>query len=133
MDIEKLVRTIETHSGEIVLRDVDSGRECQFWFFPGDADSLEEWWISQESFDSNPDGVLDELYMAFENVPPPHRTLPVPGTLIDADSPESLKLWISMSDTKKHYFCELCCNTDSYLRRPDRTRIHHRGDRSLIH
>jgi hypothetical protein len=132
MDIESLARMIATHPGEIVLRYVDSGRECQFWLFPGGADSLEEWWRSQESFDSNPNGEFDELYRLLGKEPPPRRTLVLPGIFIDADYPEGTDLWESMSQKRKHYFCELCCDTDSYLRRPDGTRIHHRGDRSSI-
>jgi hypothetical protein len=132
MDIAQLTRNIETHSGEIVLRYVDSGRECQFWFFPGDAAALEEWWKSQETFNPIPTEDVIELYKAFGEAPPTGgRTEPIPGEFVDADSPEKLDLWTSLSDRKTHYFCELCCDTDSYLRRPDdKTHIYHRGYKS---
>ena len=54
-----LFRQLEIHQGEIVLRDIDNGCSSQFWLAPMSASGIEEWWRSQESFESSPDGVLD--------------------------------------------------------------------------
>lgn len=124
---ENLRETLSAHRGEIVLRIVDSGRKEQFWLVPFSASQLEEWWRGQESFDSNPDGVFDEFYQLFGETPPPHRQNEFPGIFIDAEYPEGGDLWVTMADSKEHYLCELCCDSDSYLKRPDGTRIHHRG------
>ena len=121
-----LRETIATHDGEVVLR---LGEQTdQFWLVPFSASQLEEWWRAQESFDFDPDGIHDMLCRQFGEPP---RSLPrtreFPGRFIDAEYPEGGELWKEMADSKKHYICELCCDGDSYLKRPDGTRIYHRG------
>jgi len=129
IDLASLSRQLEAHYGEVVLRDIDHGYASQFWLFPMSATQLEDWWRSKDTFDSNPDGVLDAMYEAFGETPPPHSSLTLPGTFLDADSSESVDLWVAMADSHKHYSCLLCCDSDSYHRRPDGTYIFHRGYR----
>ena len=123
----KLQETLSAHRGEIVLRDVDYGRAVQFWLVPFSPAQLEAWWREQETFDSNPDGVLDELCRIFGETPPPHSEIDFPGIFIDAESEGDVDLWVEMAESKKYYQCDLCCDSDSYLTRPDGSRIHHRG------
>ena len=81
---------------------------------------LEAWWRSQETFDSNPDGIWDPLFLAFGETPPPHRyRMDLPGQYLAAESDEEVDLWMSMVCDGLHYLCGICCDTDSYLKRPD--------------
>ena len=112
-----MITTSELHAyqGTVVLRDVDHSRACQIWFVPMSASELERWWIAQATFDSNPNGALDALYIAFGETPPPHNVRDLPGTFLDCD-PE---LWVGLADTRRYHYCSLCCDSDSCLRRPD--------------
>lgn len=112
---------IEVHSGEVVLRDIDFFRGSQFWLFPGTAAELESWWQAQNTFDCNPDGALDALYQAFGETLPPHSTRDLPGVFLDVDSEKIVELWMAMGESTQHYFCTICCDLDSYLRKPQRT------------
>jgi hypothetical protein len=127
IELAALSRQLEAHCGEVVLRDIDHGYASQFWLVAMSATQLEDWWRSQDTFDSNPDGVKDPLYEAFGETPPPHSTLIHPGTFLDADSSDAVDLWVAMADSHKHYSCVLCCDSDSHLRRPDGSYIFHRG------
>ncbi len=132
IELAVLSHQIETHRGEVVLRDIDSGYEIQFWLIPMSANELEEWWRCQDTFDCNPDGALDALCEFFGETPPPHSTRELPGIFLDADSDEAVNLWCAMSASRKHYFCSICCDWDSYLRRPDGTYIYHHGNQGPL-
>ena len=105
--------------GLVVLRDLET--ECGFWFVPMPPEDLEALWLAQESFDQNPDGSLDLFYTTINQVPPPHTTLILPGHLVIAESQEDVDLWRLMAKEKKYYMCFICCDADSYLKRPDGT------------
>jgi hypothetical protein len=68
-------------------------------------------------------------YKAFGEEPPPHKTLTLPGKFLDVTTEEDGDLWSTMWETRQHYFCELCCDEDSYLKTPDGRFIYHRGFR----
>lgn len=114
---------LQTHSGEVVLCEIDQGYKCQFWLVPLSAGELEDWWLSQDTFEDNPDGLWDALHEEFGEPPPPHSTHEIPGTFLDADA----DLWMQMEESGKHYYCMICCDSHTYLRRPDGSRIYHRG------
>jgi hypothetical protein len=124
--VSTLQQALSAHVGEIVLRET-LDYDWQFWLAPFSATELERWWISQTSFMFNPEGIWDEVYRMFDEVPPPHRSFDIPGTFIDADYPDGTDLWSELSASKKHYRCEICCDSDSYLQRPDGTKLYHRG------
>ena len=113
--------------GIVVLRDVDYSRSCVFWLVPMPDAEMEGWWLSQETFEDNPDGALDELYKVFGETPPPHSRIVLPGRMVDAEAQEEVDLWCRMADDGKHYICNICCDSDSYLRRPGGEFLYHRG------
>lgn len=113
--------------GIVVLRDIDYSSECGFWLVPMRGSEFEQWWRSQPTFSSNPDGALDGLYAVFNETPPPHSKLNLPGELLVAETQDEVDLWVKMAEAKDHYFCNLCCDEDSYLRQPDGKIIRHAG------
>ncbi len=117
------------HCGMVVLRDIDWGYACQFWLLDMKPKEFEAWWEQQESFEEF-HGTPGELafYEAIGTKPPPVRMRPsLPGKRLGVDSEEDMELWMGMSETNKHYFCMLCCDSDSYLKTPDGRMIHHKG------
>ena len=80
-ELAEFSRQLKAHAGEVVLRDIDHGRAVQFWLVPMSTTELEAWWRSQDSLDSNPDGVMNDIYIVFGETPPPHRTLDLPRDL----------------------------------------------------
>jgi hypothetical protein len=36
-------------------------------------------------------------------------------------------LWISFYESKRHYYCQICCDGDSFLLTPDGRRLYHKG------
>lgn len=118
------------HAGVVVLFLDDESDYHQFWLVPMNAAELEKWWTDLDSFDSNPNGIKDDLYKVFGETPPPHKDPPViPGVFVDAVSSDEDALWQSMFHDGQHYSCAMCCDSDSYLRRPDGSLIHHKGYR----
>lgn len=119
------------HKGMVVLRDIDWGREFQFWLLDMQPKEFEEWWGQQESFDTflgTPTDLL--IYEVLGETPPPIRKPgPLPGRRLSIQTDEDMDLWMRMSETKAHYFCQLCCDCDSYLKAPDGRTIHHKGYR----
>ena len=120
--------------GIIVLRDLDYSRDSGFWLVPMTGKELETWWLSQETFESNPEGSdVDMLYKWFLNkTPPPYSKIDIPGELLVAESEEDNDLWVRMAANHNHYFCNICCNDDSYLKRPDGKILHHKGFREPL-
>jgi hypothetical protein len=60
-------------------------------------------------------------------VPPPHSKADIPGQTLVAETEEDLALWERKWAAETHYACNLCCDGDSYLKRPDGAVLHHRG------
>lgn len=126
-----LRQLIDVHHGEVVLRNVDCGRELDFWFVPFSAAELENWWISQPTFFSNPEGELDLLYKMFGEIPPPRSEIKIPGIFLTAKNAEEWNLWSELLNSSLHYTCELCCDSDSYLKKPDGSLLYHAGFKDL--
>ena len=100
----------------------------QFWLTPFTSQELEEWWTSQESFNSDPSEDLILLCELLGETPPPHRDpLVIPGTFLTAETEEQTQLWVEMDETNAFYFCRLCGDEKSILKRPDGTRLFHKG------
>ena len=126
MQIIALRQRLESHPGTVVLRDIDFSRACQFWLTPFTSKELELWWTNQETFWRSSED-LDEVFRIFDEVPPPSRKYGIPGVFLDAETEEEIALWVEMSESKTFYSCTICCDGDSVLQRPDRTRIVHKG------
>lgn len=124
---KSLRQLIERHQGQVILRNVDCGRELDFWFVPFSATELESWWLSQKTFFANPNGDLDFLYEMFGEIPPPHSQIEIPGRFLTAKNSAQWNLWRELARSTRHYVCELCCDTDSYLKRPDGVYLYHAG------
>jgi hypothetical protein len=121
-------KVLKHGTGLVVLRDVDYGRQQCFWLTPFTQEQLESWWQRQKRFECNPNGAYDLLYEVSGVKPPPHTdALEFPGQMIDATTHEAIRLWVDMSNADRYYVCNLCCETDSYLRRPDGIYIYHEG------
>jgi hypothetical protein len=121
---------IAAHEGEIVLRLTEDFR-YQFWLTPfASAAELEAWWVSQGSFNPKPTKVSALLYEVFSETPPPpepYRDSDVPGEFLDEQWSRDDDLRGELDALKKHYRAFICCDSDSYLQRPDGSRIYHRG------
>lgn len=117
---------ISYRSGIVVLRDLNS-EDSGFWLVPMSGVGLEAWWSSQATFEDNPDGVLDDLCRAFGEVPPPHSRIVLPGELLIAETRDEYDLWSRLWDDGEHYRCLICCDRDSYLKRPDGSVLYHKG------
>ena len=114
-----------------MLRDIDLGGACQFWLLDMAPREFETWWEQQESFEEFR-GTPGELafYEACGTPPPPIRKRsPLPGKRLNIETDEDMDLWMSLSETHSHYFCQLCCDCDSYLKAPEGRMIHHKGYR----
>lgn len=114
-------------SGIVVLRDIDSGYKSGFWLIPMTGEEFEAWWLSQETFVSDPDGTLAILCKIFNEELPPLRKNGLPGELLVAETDTDDDLWSRMWGEHRYYTCALCCDQDAYLRRPDGTILHHKG------
>lgn len=128
-----LRQALDAHQGEIVLRICGYSEDFQFWLTPFSAGELEEWWQEQELFDSDPCEDYPEIARIFgvEEEPPPHREQPVPGVFLDAEYPEGTEIWDELALFGRHYRCVICCECDSYLQRPDKSKVYHRGSNRL--
>jgi len=120
---------ISYRNGIVVLRDLNS-EYAGFWLVPMSGPELEVWWSTQETFDSNPDGALDELYRVFGETPPPHSKIVLPGELLIAETQDEHGLWSRLWHDGEHYRCLICCDHDSYLKRPDGSVLYHKGYKS---
>lgn len=132
MEPAPLRQQLQAHQGTIILRDIDCGQQVQFWLVTFTPAELEKWWTSQTTFDPDPDGEFDTVYAMFGETAPLHgdRVIP-PGKFLSVVTEDDLDLWVEMSETNEFYFCVICCDSDSFLKRPDGTRILHKG--SILH
>ncbi|MFM8364337.1 MAG: hypothetical protein ACKOAS_04225 [Verrucomicrobiota bacterium] len=124
---KNLRQSIEAHQGQVVLQNVDCGRVLKFWFVPFSEAELENWWISQPTFCSNPEGELDSLYKMFGEIPPPRSQIEIPGIFLTAKNAQEWNLWRELLQSSRYYSCELCCDTDSFLKKPDGSFLYHSG------
>ncbi|MFY8217044.1 MAG: hypothetical protein ACOVMP_10650 [Chthoniobacterales bacterium] len=130
MDKEKRDRFfVQHHSGTVVYLDAPNHEDHGFWLTGMTPAELEAWWLSQKSFAwplTPMDIVLTKIFA--EGMP--HLSAPVfrgpaPGVFIWVSGP---LLWnfYSLSSDPGRYHGHLCCDSDSYLRRPDGTYVGHR-------
>lgn len=103
---------LSAHQGAVVLKGFE---DSDFWLVPFDANELEAWWTSQETF-----GLL------IDQPQPPNKLHP-PGRILAAKTGDDFDLWNEMQRSRRFYYCELCCDYDSFLQRPDGTRLYHKG------
>jgi len=121
------------HVGEVVLRIFDPPEDYGFWLAPFSAAELEQWWMEQDRipFHWDPNSEFAQITCRVFGVEPEkYEPFVPPGVfLFDGSKQWFRELWKEMKATGKHYQCVLCCDTDSYLQRPDGTRVFHRGSR----
>lgn len=126
-DTLNLRERIAAHKGEIVLR-VTEDYEYQFWLTPfTSAADLEAWWVSQEYVDCFRGGAWDEIWEAMGEELLPERAFKAPGEFLEEQWSKDDDLWGELDARKKHYRAFICCDSDSYLQRPDGNRVYHRG------
>lgn len=131
-----VAQQIAAHQGMVVLRDINS-ETSQFWLVPMSGGQFEQWWLAQKTLDLpeselTPEAIEieQELRVIFgeqDYEPPKYRTEPFPGIFLSAEAEDEIALWLEMCSQKAHYFCNLCCNADSYLRTPDGRTLWHAG------
>jgi len=131
---EETGERITAHTCEVVLRIFDPPEDCGLWLPPFNAAELEKWWMEQERipFYWNPSNELIEMERRVFGVEPEGVTFEPPGLfLYDGSEIWFHDMWKTLRATGNHYECVLCCDTDSYLQRPDGTRVYHKGSRLL--
>lgn len=121
---------IEHRDGLVVL--TEWGFEhAKFWLTPFSAEALESWWLAVETFESPEQYELTKtMAEALKEEPPPPKTaLPpqIPGHFLSPETDPEWELWWKMEDSHDFYFAHFCCDSDSFLRRPDGTRLYHPG------
>src|SRR5262245_51072627 len=120
---------VKQHTGLIVLHEFFYGSPPYFWLLDMTADQFEQWWTSQETFGR---GNPPELQAAFPDepaedyIPQP----PLPGSLLRTESQAEVDAWSEMAEAKPHYYSNICCDDDSFLKTPDGRTLYHKGDRS---
>jgi len=132
-------KRLKNHIGEIVLRVFDPPEDCGFWLTPFNLFELEQWWRAQTRipFHWNPteETITIEKMLGLilsEKVDDDYRPFHVPGIfLYDGRKAWFRKMWDELRSAGCHYKCVLCCDTDSYLQRPDGSRILHKGSKLL--
>ena len=132
LDVADTLKLVKEHPGTVVLLDCDPPEDFQFWFAPFSACELEKWWLERDTFDFNPNGVWDSVCKLFGVTPPPHRSFDVPGLFSYGDW-ELYRLWKRLRKLKRYYGGKICCDSDSYLKRPNGECIFHlgfKGDRN---
>ena len=113
--------------GVVVLCDNEADADQYFWLVPMTGWELEAWWETQQNFEQDPNGDVRRLYQVLGEIPPEEHKLGFPGEFLPAEEFDELKLWDDLAEDGCHYRCQLCCNTDSYLKRPDGGLIRHAG------
>jgi hypothetical protein len=125
-DTLKLVRQFP---GTVVLLSVELPEKFGFWFAPFSGQDLENWWRERDSFDFNPSGAKDAIAKFFGKTPPPHREFDVPGMFSYEGTWQLGRLWSRLRKLRRYYRGKICCDIDSYLERPDGSRLFHLGFR----
>ena len=95
----------------MVVLDEEYGYKRHFWFPKMTAAELEMWWQA-----------IDDITIYFHD---PSRTLPGKVEMAQ-DMPEE-DYWMQAWGDDEHYKAHLHWHDDSFLKRPDKTVIHHMG------
>jgi hypothetical protein len=137
---EIIIAKIKSHKGQIVLRGFSDNSPEQFWLVNFNGTELELWWQNRDQFwwEITPESREDPLAAVFGCAPPPLCSpMQLPGEFLPSqfehhgeDDPLS-SYWQSLYETKRGYYCQICCDGDPFLRTPDGRRILHKGYPSL--
>lgn len=93
-----------------VLLNEEYGYRRWFWFPDMSPEKLELWWLALES--------VDPYFMTPE---------PLPGTLYQVQTDDEFDLFNTLLDTNTVYYAHTHCDDDSFLMRPNKEKIHHKG------
>jgi acetoin utilization deacetylase AcuC-like enzyme len=120
---------VQHHSGTIVRLDAPDGEGHGFWLTGMTPAELESWWLSQKSFAwplTPMDIILTETFgEGMPDLSAPVFRGPVSGEFIWASGPLLWKFYREASGSD-WYRGHICCDSDSYLKRPDGTYVGHR-------
>lgn len=124
----KTVNRVRNFSeGIVVLCENETDMDQYFWLVPMTGWELEEWWKNQLNFERDTKGDIRHLYQVLGGMLPEERKDGFPGNFLTTDEFEELALWEELAGDGCHYRCQLRCNSDSYLKRPDGEIIRHAG------
>ena len=94
----------------LVLLDEEYGYRLWFWFPNITSNKLDTWWSELDS--------VDPYFMTPE---------PLIGDLYQAEDDDELELFTSLQKTSKFYTVHIHSNDDSILKKPNGTKIYHKG------
>jgi len=140
-----VVAAVKSHLGLVVLDCTDDPNTETFWLLDMTAPQFERWWQEREEF-WWPVTEEDQMFsrkMADNpglakvfgtEIPALRPAMVLPGTFLrcwpagaDQETTESFNLWMLLYESKRHHYCRLCCDEDSFLTPPDGRRIFHKG------
>ena len=124
----KTVKRVRSFTkGVVVVCGNETDMDQYFWLVPMTGWELEAWWRKHQNFERDPHGDIRRLYQVLGGLPPEERKEGFPGDFLSVDEFDEVDLWDELAGDGCHYRCQLGCNTDSYLRRPDGEIIRHAG------
>ena len=128
-DIDKIIGIVKSHRGIVVLRSFPDYDAERFWLLDMTGPELERWWEAQEEFwlASGPKAQQAEIILARifgepDDPPPLRPPMRLPGRFLpgwsSGEDTRLSKLWCALHNSGEHYYCEICCNIDSFLAKP---------------
>lgn len=128
---ETIADEVKSHPGLVVLRGFDDCTPEEFWLLDMTGPEFERWWAGQAEFWHPVTEDLLELFGECSLRARPPMNLPgkfLPGQWDHYGPDDALSaLWISLHESRRDYYCHLCCDPFSFLRAPDGRRIYHQG------
>ena len=129
-----IIAAVKSHPGLVVLHGFNDNTPGQFWLLDMTGPELEAWWAERESFWWAVTEEIQEFYRICGDEPEPLRApMVLPGRFLSDDSEEHLEFWCSLSASHRHYYCQICCENDSFLKTPDGRLILHQNHMDRNH